>query len=416
MIAINEYQHIARKITGVLFISQSFGSAAVIATATISPIAATMLSGNAAWAGVPAAVFQVGAALSALAWGYAMERFGRRWGLSVGLTAGVLGGGVSGAAVLWHSFALYLAGLALLGLAQAAMLLARFAAAEVHPPGERARALSNVVLGGAVGAIAGPLLVGPSGQWARAFGLEELSGPFAAVMILMVMAALAVFLFLRPDPREIGRQIAKLYSSPAQDLSRVRSLQEVLIHPAVIVAIVTMVTSQMVMVMLMVITALHMNENQHGLSQVSLVISSHTFGMFAFSMISGRLADRWGRERVMMIGAGTLILACMAASISPQVLPLAIALFLLGLGWNFCFVGGSSLLADQLAPAERTRTQGFNDLLIGLTSASSSLASGFVFAASSYNAIAFLGAFLSLFLFGLIITWQVRKLKWVIAK
>jgi len=93
-----------------------------------------------------------------------------------------------------------------------------------------------------------------------------------------------------------------------------------------------------------------------------------------------------------MAGGGVLILACLAATLSPQVLPLTVALFLLGLGWNLCYVGGSSLLSDQLSPAERARTQGFNDLLIGLASAVGSLGSGIVFATIGYNAMGLVGA------------------------
>ena len=91
---------------------------------------------------------------------------------------------------------------------------------------------------------------------------------------------------------------------------------------------------------------------------------------------------------VILIGASTLLLACILAPISPDVLPLGISLFLLGLGWNFCFVGGSALLADQLSPLERSRTQGTSDLLVGLASAVISLSSGFIFVAAGYTVIA----------------------------
>jgi MFS family permease len=148
----------------------------------------------------------------------------------------------------------------------------------------------------------------------------------------------------------------------------------------------------MVMVLVMVITSLHMRDNHHMLSDISIVVSSHTFGMYAFSIISGRLLDQWGRGPVLMVGSFTLVIACIAATLSPDVLPLGIALFLLGLGWNFCYVGGSTLLADQLSPVERARTQGFNDLLVGLASAAGSLGSGFIFAMLGYNTMAWIAA------------------------
>jgi len=139
-----------------------------------------------------------------------------------------------------------------------------------------------------------------------------------------------------------------------------------------------------------------MKDNHHMLGDISAVISAHTFGMYAFSVVSGWLADKWGRPQVILTGAVVLLLSCVTAPISPDVLPLAVSLFLLGLGWNFTFVGGSTLLADQLSPAERARTQGANDLLVGLASALASLSSGIVFASLGYTLVAVAGAVLSL--------------------
>jgi MFS family permease len=158
----------------------------------------------------------------------------------------------------------------------------------------------------------------------------------------------------------------------------------------------SMVSAQVVMVSVMVLTALHMRDHQHGLGAVSLVISAHTIGMFAFSAVSGRLADRWGRAPVILSGAAGLLLACLAAPLSNLTFAMAISLFLLGLGWNFCFVGGSTLLSDHLSASERSRTQGFNDLLVGLASALGSLGSGIIFARYGYTVMTLAGALLSL--------------------
>ncbi len=143
--------------------------------------------------------------------------------------------------------------------------------------------------------------------------------------------------------------------------------------------------------MLMVITPLHMRGHDHALSTISFVISTHVVGMYAFSVISGRLADRWGRAPVIVSGGAVLVLACLSATLSPQVLPMSAALFLLGLGWNFCFVAGSALLSDLLSPAERSKTQGANDLLVGLASGIGSLSSGVVYAALGYWTVSLLG-------------------------
>jgi MFS family permease len=214
---------------------------------------------------------------------------------------------------------------------------------------------------------------------------------------------------LKPDPREIGKLIAEQFPETIIKHTHVRGLIEIFRQPAALVALLAMVLGQMVMVLVMVITSLHMREHDHGLSDISAVIASHTFGMYAFSILSGRLADKWGRGTVITIGSATLIVACIAATISPDVLPLGVALFLLGLGWNFCFVGGSALLADQLSPAERARTQGFNDLLVGLASALGSLESGFIFASLGYNMMAFVSAVVALIPLVVVVIWMMRK-------
>jgi MFS family permease len=234
------------------------------------------------------------------------------------------------------------------------------------------------------------------------FGIAEIGGPYAAGALLLAAGAVLVAISLRPDPRDLGKKIAELLPATNARVSAARrSLREILAQQGALVAILSMVVGQMVMVMLMVITSLHMKDHHHGLADISVVISSHTLGMYAFSILSGRLSDHWGRERVIAAGAILLVAASVTAPLSPEVLPIAVALFLLGLGWNFCYVGGSSLLADQLHPEERATVQGFNDLLVGLASAVGSLASGLVFSAAGYGAMGALCALAALILLGL---------------
>lgn len=393
----DELADAGRRTTQTLFLAMSAASAGTIGVATVNSILAADLGGRAAWAGFPSAVYLLAAALSAPVWGLLMDRIGRRGGLLLGLVFGIGGAALVQGALIAGSLGYFLAAMTLMGVASAAVQLSRFVAAEVHPPRLRGRAISNVVLGGAVGAIVGPLLVGPAGQWAGSIGLSELGGPYLAALVLFTLAAAVVFTRLRPDPRDLGREVAALY--PVEALSRegIRPLGEIFRKRDAFLAMAAMVLGQMVMVMLMVITSLHMANHDHSLSDLSLVISSHTLGMYAFSVVSGRLCDRWGRHRVILAGSMTLVVACLAATLTPDVLPLAVALFLLGLGWNFCYVGGSTLLADQLTPAERARTQGFNDLMVGMASAIASLASGLVFDALGYGAMGWAGAAVALF-------------------
>ena len=404
-----DLESIARKITAILFAQQSLASAGFIAAATLNSIVGKELSQNPSWAGVPTAVYLLAGAFSAFMWGYVFDAIGRRGGLTTGLITGVVGAGVTFYAIAVHSFPLFLVGMVLMGVTNAAVQLGRFAAAEVNKPEHRGRAISNVVIGGTVGSVIGPFVAGPAGGLVSAWGVDELAGAYLVAAVLFAIGAVVVFLGLRPDPREIGKAVAEKFPETGSANGEARSVFQILSQPAARVAVVSMVLGQMVMVLVMVITSLHMRGHDHGLTDISAVISSHTFGMFAFSIISGRLADRWGRGTVILIGSATLVVACLAATISPDVLPLGVALFLLGLGWNFCFVGGSTLLADQLSPLERARTQGFNDLLVGLASAFGSLESGFIFASLGYNMMAYVSAVFALIPLVVVFLWMNGK-------
>ena len=402
-----DYDRIARKITIVLFLSQSLSSAGFIAAFTVNALVGVDLSGKQAMAGVPGGILVVGQACGAMVWGFTMERIGRRLGLALGQVVGVVGSIIAVAAVVDRSFPFFLFGLVLIGMARSAVDLGRFAAAEVYLPAKRGRAISNVVLGSTVGAIFGPLLVGPMGQLATWAGYPELTGAYIVGGAVLVVAATLIFGGLKPDPRDVGRELARIHpaSIPREET---RPLEEIVRQPGVIVAMVTMAFAQMVMVIPMSITSVHMKVHQHPLTAVSVVISAHTFGMYAFSILSGRMADQWGRGPVMILGSAVMILSCLMAAPSVNLLPLVVALFLLGLGWNFAYVAGSTLLADQLSPGERAKTQGFNDLLLNLSSGASQIGSGVVFAAGGYGIMALAAAAAAVVPLGLAIWWQLR--------
>jgi MFS family permease len=395
-----------RKTTLILFLAQSLTSAGVIATATVLSILGEQLSGNAAWAGVPSAVIQLAAAPFAYVWGVAWDRMGRRNGLTVGLVVGLVGMVVGVTAIQTSSLWFFLLGLVGLGGSRAVMRLARFIAAEVNPPRSRGRAISYVVLGGTVGAVGGPLMVAPSGRWAIAAGLPEMAGPFAASVVLFGAAVAITWLGLRPEPMLVSQQVAKLFPEGENATGTARNLGTLIRLPGVFAAVIAMVLSQMVMIMVMGITSLYMISHEHTLGSISLVFSAHTLGMFAFSIISGRLADGWGRGPVIMLGSGMMVASLLLAPVFNAVIPLALALFLLGLGWNLCFVGGSALLSDHLTPKERSRTQGFNDFLIGLVSAIGSLGSGVVFASLGFVMVNLVGIAFVLLILAVTLWWR----------
>ena len=406
---------LASRITLVLFVTQCLVSAGNIASTTVNPIVGAKLGGSDYWTGVPTAVYLLGCAFAASAWGYIMDVVGRRNGIVLGLSVGMIGNALIWIAVQNRSIQMLLTGMALVGATNAAVILGRFAAGEVNPPNKRGGAISMVVWGGTFGAVFGPLMVGPMGKFVNTFGYDELAGAYLAAFVLLAVVSVIVFFGLHPDPRELGKRIAELYPSAAP-VGQSRSLSEILHQPAALTAVAAMVLSQMVMVAIMVVTSRHMNHHQHGLTDIARVIQAHTIGMYAFSIISGRLSDKWGRGPVIISGTLMLLLACVTAPLSPNVLPLSVSLFFLGLGWNFCFVGGSAMLADQLSPLERSRTQGTNDLLVGLASASGSLSSGILFAATSYMVITIAAGFLALAPLVMSLLWIRRKTISVVAQ
>lgn len=387
---------VVRRLTWLLFFGQSLGSAAFIAGATVGAIVGERLSGQPALAGLPSAAYLLGSALAAYPASRFMERAGRRLGLSLGFTIGITGALVCGFAVLGSSFAGFLLGMIGMGVTRGFTDLGRYAAAEMHPAEQRARAISQVVLGGTVGAILGPALVAPMGRLAENFSADALAGPWFAASGLFALGLALIFFFLRPDPSTLARQFAAEQKSNLAPEQPARPWGEILAQRNTRVAITAMVVGQLVMVMLMTITSLHMTHHGHGLDDVSIVIMAHTLGMFGLSVVTGRLADNFGRPRVIVAGGVLLIAACLLAPLSQRTEILALALFLLGLGWNFCAVAGAALLTDSLHLAERGRLQGINDLAVGMVSALGSLQSGALFAAIGFTNLSWISLVVSL--------------------
>jgi MFS family permease len=308
---------------------------------------------------------------------------------------GVLGASLASLFVVRHSFRGFILGLALMGAANSALQLARFMAGEVHRMEERGRAISTVVLGGTVGAVLGPALVAPMSALATSLGGPPLAGPYAASAGFFSLGAVLVVVLLWPDPRDLAREV---HLSSAVEAPARRTVSEILRDRGVRIAGLTMAIAQVVMVMLMVITSLHMSHHHHELSSIAAVMSSHVFGMYAFSVVSGRLADKWGRGPLIGVGALVLVVSCLTATLSTEVAPLAFALFLLGLGWNFCYVGGSTLLSDCLSQAERARIQSVNDFVLTTLAGTGSALSGLVFSSLGYAMMGYLSAAVSLIL------------------
>ncbi|MCP5095657.1 MAG: MFS transporter [Chloroflexi bacterium] len=412
-----------QRITAALFVSQSLFSAAIIASFTLMPILATSLSGRESAAGIPGTLSLIGRAAAAYPMGWLMDRAGRRLGLTLGFGFAALGSGIAIVSIMGSSFIGFCIGALFAGFGRSSSEQARYVAAEVSPTDRRAKVVGLIVFAGTIGAVGGPLIVAPSGQFIERFGLLADTGPFVAATVFYLIALLIAFLFLRPDPLTIGRSLA-VEEETDEPEGEERPLRQIFARPLVQLAIAAMVIGQLVMVLLMTITPLHMNHNGHGIQAISWVIMAHTLGMFGLSGVTGWLIDRYGRILTIVIGALILIIssiltplsveapsfvmdlinAIVRTPISAGVPPLAMSLFLLGLGWNFCFIAGSSLLSDALASHERGRVQGVGEMLVALAAGMGSFSTGGVFEVGGITAVSAVGLAFSLVLVALL-TW-----------
>ncbi|MBI3960464.1 MAG: MFS transporter, partial [Chloroflexi bacterium] len=295
-------------------------------------------------------------------------------------------------------FLFFCAGSVLIGVGRSASEQSRFAAAEVFPQWQRARIMGILVFAGTIGSVGGPLLVIPATRLAEGFAMSADAGPYLLGAGLMAVAMFVVFGLLRPDPKTLGALLDSQENAdrPAGVPKSMRTLRQIFGQETVLVALAAMVIGQLVMTLLMVITPLHMRHNDHTTAAISGVIMAHTMGMFGLSALTGWLIDRLGRAPMIILGALVLVVAALLAPLSTGVPLLATSLFLLGLGWNFTFIAGSSLLSDALESHERGRVQGASEALVALASGAGSLGTGGVFAVGGMGAVAAMGLAFSL--------------------
>ena len=377
-----------RRMAWTLFAISALGSTGYIAAVTVGTLVAADIHGDATLGGVPTAAATIGTAAAATLISGLMLRIGRRRGLLLGLAIGLVGGIAAVGAVIADSIVLLLLASMLTGFANGVGNLGRYIAADLVPAARRASAIGMVVWGATLGAVSGPNLVDPAADLATFVGVPALAGAYLVTVGFLALAMILAFVLLRPEPYELADPSALAHhgEGPAA------SLAALLVRPAVLVALVTLVAGQVVMVLIMTMTPIHLTDHGHGLATVGFVLSAHTFGMFALSPISGRLTDLLGSPVVIAGGLGMLAIAALLAALAPAAggLILTVALVLLGWGWNLGFVAGSALLTRGLALGERTRVQGLADGLIWSSAAIASLSSGIVVAGASYTALGFL--------------------------
>ncbi len=311
--------------------------------------------------GLGPAIVLASGALAALPAGRAMDRVGRVPVLAAGYATGAAGCALAALGSATESAFAVLAGLAGVGAASGVALLARTAAGDMYPPERRARGISLVLFGAVFGALLGPAVFSPL-LAGRDLDGEALAPLWLAAGAIM-LGGLALVAAVRPDPRRIAALIAP---DGRHELGPAAPLSELLRRPGVIPALLAAQASFAVMVALMTLTgAVVVDHHGHAGHNVFPIIGAHVIGMYALVIVVGDLIDRIGRTPA--LAGGLLIMAISASSLVwiDSVPAISIALFGLGLGWNFSFVAATAELADSTRPAERGKLLGLQRPPVG---------------------------------------------------
>lgn len=310
---------------------------------------------------LPVTGYVVGAAVSAMPVARLQARVGRKRSFQLGLTVAAAAAALAAVAVRVDSFGLLTAATLMAGFYSANGALYRFAGPELVAPAFRERAISLVLAGGIAGAFVGPNLATIARGWTNGAWV----GPYlalagVALLSLVVMSFIEFPAHEPPPPRDAAGR-------PFAHLAR---------QPAFVVAIAAAALSYGVMNLLMAATPLAMQQHRHPFESAALVLEWHVLGMFVPSLFTGRIIARFGAQPVMGVGA-FLNLACVGVALSGMaVAQFLVALTLLGVGWNFLYVGGTTLLTRTYRPEEKTTAQGAMDTCVFCTTALSSFASG----------------------------------------
>jgi len=378
-----------RRAFGALFTGVAVSTTGFLASNTVNGLIAEDLTGSTTWSGLPAAASVLGTAAGATALAALVGRVGPRTGLSVGYALAVIATVVASTAISSRQFVLFVASMFLFGIGFGANRLARYVAADLYAPELRATMIGWIVWASTIGAVAGPALLAPSRDAAEAIGLNGLIGPY---LVCAVACALATAGMLSA-PRGMDARLRAREGTPGPEVP----LWTLLRDPGVTLALTSMVSGQFVMVLLMTMTPLHIRHQGHGLGAIGLVIAAHTLGMYALSPLTGRVGDRLGRLPLLVGGIGVLVVSGLVGMLAGGSYAwLLLALLLLGIGWNFGFVGGSALLTDSLPPAERVRVQGIGDALIWGGGALASISSGWMLEHAGFAVLSAIGVVLAL--------------------
>jgi MFS family permease len=380
-----------RRTMRVLVVAQLLGALGLAAGGTAGALLAERLTGNPAAAGLPLSMLVLGSGVGAVAAARIMRDRGRRAGLAAAYLAGAVGAALVVAAAAWRSWPLLLAGSLLLGGGNAAVMLARYAAADLAS--RRGRAISTVVTAASVGAIAGPNLLGPAGVLARGVGLPAPTGLFLLAVPAFLGAALVLVAFLRPDPLQVARSQALSAEEPAAADDR-GELAALLGDRQVRLSLLVLAVANLAMVGVMAVAPVHLHDHGAGMGTIGLMIGAHIAAMYLPSPVTGWLSDRIGAREVATVGALLLLaagaVAAMAGAGRPGIMG---ALLLLGVGWNAGLIGGSALLRNaQVSPSLRTRAEGLGELGMGAAAAVGGSGAGLLLAGGGFGLLGLVAA------------------------
>jgi MFS family permease len=386
---LEELQRVQRRTLQALLPSQVIGGIGVGAAAGVGSLLAARIGHTDSLAGLAGTASALGAAISAVPMSRIMDGRGRRAGLIFGYSLGALGGVVViGAAAMSNFFVLVL-GMCLFGAGNASNLQARYAAVDCATSRQRGTSLSMVIWATTIGAIAGPNLLETGDRLTVRMGLPDLGGVFAISAVAFLVAGLAVRIGLRPDPLLTARSMHTSEQRDQPQTSWRVAARAIRDSPRAVVGLMAMSSANTVMVGVMAMTPVEMSHMGADLHVIGLIISVHIAGMFAFSPLVGWLMNAIGRTKVIVAGQLIMIVAFIWAGLGGAGDHLAMAggLLLLGLGWSFSLLAGSTLLTESLPEQVRPRAQGLADLTMGLCGASGGAVSGVVVSQGSFGVL-----------------------------
>ena len=316
---------------------------------TAAPFIGLALAADKSLATLPMAI-QFGATLAAtVPASFLMKHIGRRPGFLIGALLGMIGSAIAAYGILASSFVLFCAGLAVNGLFNGFATFYRFAAADAAGPGYTSRAISYVLAGGVIAAFLGPNLA----RWtADSIAAAQFAGTYVALIGVYSVALIALLFVDIPQP------------SQAEQHHSGRPLSEIARQPAFVVAVIGAMICYGVMNLIMTSTPLALHHQHYPFGDAAFVIQWHVLGMYAPSFITGRLIARYGILNIMLTGA-LLCAACAIANVAGSgYWEIWAALVLLGIGWNFLFVGATTLLTEAYRVEEKAKVQAINDFIV----------------------------------------------------